>query len=88
MSAKVMIIVKDPFLDLIPPLSVPAAGECPVFEPFRCPKEGLCISIQVEIRPYLHTIFFCQISTFAMELLTVWMLMMKIRDSARQVIVN
>ena len=57
MSAMVMIIVKDPLLDLIPPLSLPAAGECPVFEPFRCPKEGLCISIQVEIRPHFHTIF-------------------------------
>ena len=34
------------------------------------------------------TQFFCPISTFAMELLTVWMLMMKIRDSARQVTVR
>ena len=32
--------------------------------------------------------FFCPISTFAMELLTVWMLMMKIRDSARQVTIR
>ena len=51
---------EEPVLDLTIPFPLPAAGECPVFEPFRCPKEGLCISIQVEIRPHLHTIFFAQ----------------------------
>ena len=61
------------------------AGDCPVFEPFRCPQEGLCISIQV-IRLHVYTHYpFLRLSISVMELQIAWMLMMKTHDFARQV---